>query len=453
MLVHAALAVLLCKLGAGEDIPVGSPVAGRTDSALDELVGFFINTLVVRTDVSGDPSYAELLARVRDSALGAFAHQDVPFERLVEILAPVRSLARHPLFQVVLAVENNVPPVLELPGLESAVLSEDWRAARFDLDVLVGESFEDGRPAGLRGTVRAAADLFEPATAEHITWRLIRVLRVVASDPLVRVSDVEVLAEAERRLVVAEWNDTALPVPGACGVHQLILTRAAEMPDAVAVVGTDGTLTYRALADRAARLAGMLGAAGAGPETVVGLCFEPGLELAAAMVGAWLAGAAYLVLDPGHPAERLAFMLADSQVAIVLGTAGAVESLPAGRVQVIAVDEPATAAPARAQAGGPVPVAAGQLAYVMYTSGSTGAPKGVQVTHGGLVNYVAGVPGQAGLAGTGRRYVLLQGAVTDFGNTMIFASLASGGELHLLHPALASGGTGQRGRAGRADPG
>ncbi len=438
MVMHAALAVLLCRIGVGEDIPVGSPVAGRTDAALDELVGFFINTLVVRTDVSGDPSFAELLARVRESALGAFAHQDVPFERLVEILAPVRSLARHPLFQVVLAVENNAPPVLELPGLDSAVLSEDWRAARFDLDVLLAESFEGGRPAGLRGTVRAAADLFEPATAEHITWRLMRVLRVVANDPLVRVSDVEMLGEAERRLVVAQWNDTALPVPGAGGVHELILTRAAERPDAVAVACADAALTYRELAGRAARLAGTLGAAGAGPETVVGLCFEPGLELAAAMVGAWLAGAAYLVLDPGHPAERLAFMLADSQVAVVLGTAGAVESLPAGRVQVIAVDDPVTSALAGAPASGPVPVAAGQLAYVMYTSGSTGVPKGVQVTHGGLVNYVAGVPGKAGLAGTGHRYGLLQGAVTDFGNTMIFASLASGGELHLLPPALAT---------------
>ena len=435
MVVHAALAMLLCRLGAGADIPVGSPVSGRTDEALEDLFGFFVNTLVLRTDVSGDPLFTELLGRVRETCLSAFAHQDVPFERLVEALAPERSMARHPLFQVNLAVENMTAPVLDLPGARAAILPDEWQAARFDLGFLLEEtSGSDGRPAGLRGSVTVAADLFDPGTAGQLARRLCRVLECVAADPQVRVSAVGLLEEEERRQVLTHWNGTAASLPAAPPI-ELFAAQAAACPDAVAVSSGDAAVTFGALAERSNRLARYLSTAGAGPETVVGLCFDSVADTVIAMLAAWRVGAAYLPLDPAYPPERLAFMLADAQVAVVVGNAAAVENLPAGRV-VITLDDPATATLAATMppVSEQVAVLPGQVAYVIYTSGSTGTPKGVQVTQGGLANYLANVPSRLGLGESGARYALLQGAVTDFGNTMIFTSLATGGVLHILEP-------------------
>ena len=439
MVVQAALAVLLSRLGAGEDIPVGTPVAGRTDQGLDDLVGFFVNTLVLRADLSGDPSFAQLLGRVREVGLGAFDHQDVPFERLVEILAPARSMARHPLFQVNLAVQNNAPMVLDLAGLQAAILPGGITPSRFDLNVLVGEvAAADGAPAGLRGSVIVAADLFDPGMAGQLAGRLVRVLAAVAADPGQPVSGVEILGAGERREILAGWNDTAAAVP-AGGVHELVAARAAACPDAAAVVCGDAVVTYGELEARAGRLAGYLRAAGAGPETVVGLCLERGADVVAAVLAVWKAGAAYLPVDPAWPAERVAFVLADSRAGMVITTSAIAGDLPAGRVPVLAVDDPVVAARV---AAGPVVagagVAAGQLAYVMYTSGSTGRPKGVGVPHGALVSYVSAVPARAGLGEPGGRYLLLQPAVTDFASTVLFASLVTGGVLHVPGAGVAT---------------
>ncbi len=385
MVVQAALAVLLSKLGAGTDIPVGSAVAGRTDTALDELIGFFVNTLVLRTDLSGDLTFADVLDRVREVALAALDHQDVPFERLVELLAPERSLARHPLVQVMLTVQNNAPAELDLTGLEVAQVPTGVRQARFDVDVIVAEvSGASGRPVGVRGSVTVSADLFDVAVAASIAARLVRVLEVTAADPQLPVRRVQVLDEAERRQVLAGWNDTARPVPEVM-VPDLVGEQVARVPDAVAVTCGKVSWSYRRLWERSGLVAGMLAAAGAGAETVVGLCLDRGPDLVAAILGVWRAGAAYMPLDPGYPAGRLAAMLADSGAMVVAGTSAALGELPAGRAVTVTVDDsttPAVPVPA-------MPVLAGQLAYVMYTSGSTGQPKGVAVTHAGLMNYLS----------------------------------------------------------------
>jgi len=433
MVLQAALAVTLHRLGAGQDVPIGSAIAGRTDEALDDLIGSFVNTLVVRTDLSGNPTFEEVLGRVRRTVLGALAHQDVPFEKLVEELAPARSLSRHPLFHVILTMLE-IGSSLRLPDLRTESLSVGRPKAKFDLDVMLGEVFDaNGAPAGIRGAVMAAADLFDEETAKRITGALVRVLTAVAADPGVRVAEVELLDEATRRLVVEEWNRTGVSVSGAT-VCELFAARVAEAPDAVAVVCGGVRFTYGELDVRANRLAHYLRGWGVGVEGVVGLCLPRGVDMVVAILGVWKAGVAYLPLDPEYPVERVAAMLVEGRVSVVLGSEDVVEGLPAGRVRVIALDDPGVVSVLSGQpvTAPRVEVLAGQLAYVIFTSGSTGRPKGVGVTQGALANYVADVPGRVGFGSRGGRFALLQPVVTDLGNTVVFASLVTGGELHIL---------------------
>ncbi|MDH6223013.1 non-ribosomal peptide synthetase, partial [Streptomyces pseudovenezuelae] len=372
--------------------------------------------------------------------LGAYAHQDVPFERLVEELAPSRSLARHPLFQVVLTKLNTsseqigASSAVDLPGVQSRTLFIGKPAAKFDLDVLVGETFDaEGAPTGVRGAVTVAADLFDAATAGEIANRWIRVLEMLSGDPSTRLSSVDVLGAVERRRVLEDWNATAGGVMPA-GIPELFGGQVARTPDAVAVVSGGVSVSYAELDARANRLAHFLRVQGVGAESVVGLCLPRGAESIAAILGVWRAGAAYVPLDPGLPAERIAFMLADSGAVLTLTSEEVLEDLPAGRQRLVAVDGPLVAmqlAAAPVTAPEVPDLVPGQVAYVMYTSGSTGRPKGVAVTHGALANYVGSVPGRVGFDGPGR-FAVLQAQATDLGNTVVFASLASGGELHIL---------------------
>ncbi|MFE7598448.1 amino acid adenylation domain-containing protein [Streptomyces sp. NPDC057494] len=436
MVLQATVAVTLSRLGAGADIPIGSAIAGRTDEALNDLVGCFVNTVVVRTDLSGDPTFEEVLGRVREAGLSALENQDVPFEKLVEELAPARSLARHPLFQVVLTLQNTglvaEGGALDLPGLGAEPLLLGRAMAKFDLDVIVGEAFgAQGAPAGIRGMLTAAADLFDEGVAGRIAGSLVRVLTAMADDPQTRVDTVDVLNADERRRVLSEWNDTTAAGSGVM-VPQVFEAQVARTPDAVAVVSGGASVSYAELDARANRLAHYLVSQGVGPESVVGLALPRGVEMIAGILAVWKAGAGYLPVDVSQPAERVAFTVKDSRAQLVLTTDEVLEDLPSVGVRLVAVDGTLTAMQlAAAPTTSPgVVVDPRSLAYVIYTSGSTGRPKGVAVTHGGLANYVSSVPARVGFEGG--RYALLQAQATDLGNTVLFASLLSGGELHVL---------------------
>ncbi|WP_460625008.1 amino acid adenylation domain-containing protein, partial [Kitasatospora kifunensis] len=382
MVLQAALAVLLSRLGAGTDIPVGTPVAGRTDEGLDELVGFFVNTLVLRTDLTGDPTFTQLLHRVREAGLAAFAHQDVPFERLVEELAPARSMARHPLFQVMLTLQNTTQAVVDLPGLDASVIPSGQAAAKFDLALTLGEK---AGTAGLQGDLTFARDLFDRSTAQQIADRFLRVLHTVAAEPYRPLHKVEVLDAAERQRVLVEWNDTAVEGVAAGTLPELFEAQVARTPDAVAVVFEGVEVSYGELNARANRLARLLVERGVGPESVVPVVMERSVELVVALLGVLKAGGAYLPVDPDHPAERIAYVLGEARASVVVTRE--------------VVDETSDYAD-----GGLVDLGlrAGHPAYVIFTSGSTGRPKGVVAPHAGIVNRLAWMQGEYGLTASDR---------------------------------------------------
>ena len=389
MVLQAGLAALLTRLGAGNDIPIGSPIAGRTDSALDDLVGFFVNTLVLRTDTSGNPSFRELVSRVRAGNLAAYGHQDLPFERLVEVINPARSLSRHPLFQVMLALQNTAEVKLELDGLSCGFEGVSTSSAKFDLSVSLGEERNpDGAPAGIGGVVEYATDLFDRASVEALIGRLVRLLEAAVADPERAIGSLEILAPAERVTILHAWNDTARATVPAT-LSELFAEQAAQTPDAIAVVHEDESLTYRELDRRANQLAHHLRALGVGPEVVVGLCVERSPAMLVGLMGILKAGGAYLPLDPGYPAERLAFMLEDAGAPVLVTQSVLLDRLPAHGARVVRLDADAAAIAAQPTSAPALTLDPHNPAYVIYTSGSTGEPKGVSVTHGGLHNYIA----------------------------------------------------------------
>ncbi|MFF1614786.1 amino acid adenylation domain-containing protein, partial [Amycolatopsis sp. NPDC058278] len=366
MVVHAGLTAVLTRLGAGTDIPLGTSIAGRTDAALDDLVGFFVNTLVLRVDTGGDPSFRDLVAQVRDRSLDAYAHQDVPFERLVEALNPARSLAYHPLFQTMLAWQNNAVADLALPGL--TVVEEPVRTgtARADLTFFVGE--RPGHQAGIRGTAEYNSDVFDRASVEAILERLRTLLAAVVADPDTRIGAVDLLTGAEREQLAAD-PATPLPVQTPAG---LFTAQVARTPDALALTFGSERLTYAGLDTRAAALARALLARGAGPERVVAVALPRSVDLVVALLAVLKTGAAYLPLDLNHPAERIELMLTDAAPHLVIALEGFGDRL------------------VRPGDTGPEPawpsISPDHPAYVIFTSGSTGRPKAVAGTQRALAN-------------------------------------------------------------------
>jgi amino acid adenylation domain-containing protein/non-ribosomal peptide synthase protein (TIGR01720 family) len=415
MLVHAGVVALLARLGSGTDIPIGVPVAGRGDEALDDLVGFFVNTLVLRADVSGDPTFAELLGRIRAEDLAAFAHQDVPFERLVDMANPVRTSSHNPLFQVMVAVESSDTDGLTLPGLTAVAEGPAVTAAKFDLSFTFTEGgHAAGSPADLQ--VEYAADQFDAVTALTLGRRLVRLLETVAADPDIRIGEVDVFAPGERERLI-RWNDTAADVP-LTTFPELFEAQAARVPGEIAVSCGDHRLTYAELDARASRLARYLVNLGACQERVVAIAIGRGELMVAALLAVLKAGAAYLPVDADYPAERIAFMLGDADPVLLLADAVTAARLPATDVPVVVLDSDSVAAQTAAlpetplgSAGLIAPLLPGHPAYVIYTSGSTGTPKGVTVTHAGLASLAAA---QAKLSGAGPGTRVLQLASISF---------------------------------------
>ncbi|PWV77812.1 amino acid adenylation domain-containing protein [Nocardia neocaledoniensis] len=390
MVVHTALALLLARLSGTRDIAIGTPVAGRGEQALDELIGMFVNTLVLRTEVDPAASFSELLTDVRTRDLAAFGHADVPFERLVDLLQPVRSTARHPLFQVMLTFQNLARTDLALPGL--AVSAADFAVplAKFDLQVELAERIgADGAPQGMAATFVYATDLFDHATVADFADRWTRVLAAVVADPSVPVGDIDVMAPGERELVLREGDSPGIEVPEVT-LADLICAQAQQRPDALAVRAGEYSLTFGDLLGRASALARALIAHGAGPETLVAVAVPRTEELPVALFAVLLAGAGYLPIDTSYPTQRLEYVLGDAKPTVLLTTSAERGSVPAPELPVVLVDAaPAYPSTPLAPAERRAPLRPDHLAYVIYTSGSTGLPKGVGVSHRNVLELFA----------------------------------------------------------------
>ncbi|HKH48538.1 MAG TPA: amino acid adenylation domain-containing protein, partial [Thermoanaerobaculia bacterium] len=430
MALLAAWSLLLGRHAGQEEVLVGSPVAGRNRREIEGLIGLFINTLVLRTDLTGGPGFTGLLGRVREMAIDAFSHQDLPFERLVEDLAADRDLRRAPVFQVLFILQNAPLGALELPGLTLRLVPVDWDAAKFDLTLNLEETA--GR---FSGWLEYDADLFDAATAERLLARYERLLAAAVEAPEASIRELALLPEAERHQVLHEHNDKAEPYPADLCVHELFEAQAARTPDAVAISGAGRILRYGELAELSGRLARRLAALGVGPETPVGVCAERTPALLVALLGVLKAGGAYVPLDPTHPRERLGYILADSGAPVLLTERALHDAMTFDAEHVVLLDEAADDKgrwrPLFRSAGGETP------AYVIYTSGSTGRPKGVAVRHRGVVNYLATMARRPGLAADDVMMAVTTVAF-DIAVTELFLPLLVGARIEMVSRETAS---------------
>jgi amino acid adenylation domain-containing protein len=445
MVLLAAWQALLARRAGVEDVVVGSPIAGRNRRETEGMIGFFVNNLALRGDLSGDPSFAALLGRARETTLEAYAHQDLPFERLVDELNPRRDLSRQPVFQVVFALQNTPPSRASIPGLALRGLPEDSGTTKLDLQLLVAGSPGDG----LRGTLQYATDLFDGGTMERMAGHFATLLEGVLAAPDAPLSRVPLLPPTEREALLHAWNDAPRTPPVDACVHELFAAQAARTPDAPALVWDGGSLSYAELDARAEHVAHALRARGVGPESRVAVCTSRGPEMVVAMLAALKAGGAYLPLDPGYPRERLAWMLEDSGARVVLASEGMDGRLPAFGGEVVVVAAPSPPGPLSPASGRKgenddtadrdalshsrtFALSHSQLAYVIYTSGSTGLPKGTMVPHAAFAARMRGMAATFGM-GPGDRQLQFVSPGFDMQVEEVWVPLVSGGAV-VLHP-------------------
>jgi amino acid adenylation domain-containing protein len=424
--VLAAFQTLLARYTGQDDILVGSPIAGRSRTETEGLIGFFVNTLALRTDLSGNPPFRELLGRVREVTLGAYDHPEIPFEQLVEELQPERDMSRSPIFQVLLSMQNVPRHQLELPGLRLGIEAPDSGTAKFDLTLVILEMGE-----ALRADVEYCSDLFDGATIVRLLGHFQTLLEGIVADPDRRISALPLLSGPERHQLLMEWNSVATDYPAHATLGELFDAQVATRPDATAVVFGGERLSYRELDSRANRLARYLRSRGAGRQTRVALCLERSPDLVVAVLAIMKAGAAYLPLDAGYPLERLRFMLEDAQVGVLLTDSQSSERLPGGVAPATVLLDLECDAIAREPAT-PLPseVTAEDLAYVMYTSGSTGRPKGVAIPHRGIVRLVRG-SGYLGVT-SADRVAQVSNITFDVATWEIWGALLNGASLVVI---------------------
>jgi amino acid adenylation domain-containing protein len=428
MVLLGAFAVVLGRATGQEDFGIGTAIDGRDRHETENLIGFFINSLVLRADLSGDPTFDLLLDRIRGMALGAYAHQSLPFERLVEDLVPVRDPSHAPLFQVAITLQNT-PAALALPGLTLAQVPVDSGSAKMDMILLPSES--DGV---LSGICEYSTALFDVSTVDRLLGHLGNLLRAVVAEPGRRISELPLLSPAEQHQLSIEWNDTQVDFPRRPFVHEMVAEHARRDPEAPAVADGPRRLTYGELDAQAEALAARLRAAGVGPEVAVALWTERSLEMIVGILAVVKAGGAYLPLDPSHPVDRLTFMISDSAAPVLLtqqrmAAAASQEGLRG--VRVLLIDDPVAAVPAVPAA---VEITAETPAYLIYTSGSTGRPKGVQVAHGSLANMVRWHHAWSGLA-PGQRATQVAAPAFDATVFEIWPCLTAGACLHIIDDA------------------
>jgi amino acid adenylation domain-containing protein/non-ribosomal peptide synthase protein (TIGR01720 family) len=429
MTLLAALDVLLHRYTGQDDIVVGTSISNRGHADTERMIGFFINALVLRTELSSDLTFLDLLARVRDVCLGAYAHQDMPFERLVQELQPEPDPSRSPLFQVIFTMQNAPVSAIDLSGLQLRPVKAESATVKYDLTFVMGET-----PGGLGVSIEYNTDLFDASTIERMLGHLGTLLEGVAKAPDRRLGDLPLLRDEERQKLLGAWNDTAATFSTDEAIHELFEAQVDATPERMALVAGMDRLTFRELDRRANRLAHHLRARGVGPESVVGLAVSRSAGMIVGLLGILKAGGAYVPLDPAYPPSRLADILGEARSSVVVTEGRFAASLPEG-VRVVRLDDDAAAIVAESDARPESAVTSQNLAYVLFTSGSTGKPKGVAIEHRQLVSYVRGVMSRLDLADDAS-YAHVSTFSADLGNTVLFPPLVSGGCLHVIAEEL-----------------